>query len=218
MRVVPAARTSSARPRSAGHDDALLSSSSLPLAQYDEKPIGARNENSVLFSLDTLKAGARRGGPSSSPPRLPHSSPQTAADILGLSAGGAFSGMDATAALLSAPAVEAPAPIPVADAPQQRSRMDTTPPASRGKGQLLLIAAVVVGAVAVAGGAFVVLRSRLSATSPSASAEPTTGPSAPAAPPPAPVAAAPTTQVATAAPARLHPHRRPRPSRRRSRR
>ena len=208
-RAAPPARVREGRPRgadlfgssdSASQAEELLSSSSLPLAQYDEKPIGARNENSVLFSLDTLKAGARRGGPSSLPPRLPQSSPQTAADILGLSAGGALPGMDSMTALLSAPAVEAPAPMAVVEAPQQRSRMNTTPPTSRGKGQVLLIAAVVAGAVAVAGGAFVVLRSRMSATGTAASAEPTTAALGSAArPAEAPVAAAPTARVATAA-------------------
>jgi predicted Zn finger-like uncharacterized protein len=153
-----------------GGEAALLSSSSLPLSQYDEKPIGARNESSVLFSLDTLKAGVRRGSASSAPPRMLAAAPPTAADILGMSAGGALPGMDTSAALLSAPAVEQPlataprsARPPVPDTPY-RSKMDTTPPMSRRQASMLLIAAVLVTAVVVAGGVFFVLRSRLSST------------------------------------------------------
>src|SRR5260221_9946144 len=94
----------------AGGEAALLSSSSLPLAQYDDdKPIGARNESSVLFSLNTLKASAHRGGASSAPPRPLSASPQTAADILGMTTGGAMPGIGVTA-LLSAPPVDAPIP------------------------------------------------------------------------------------------------------------
>ena len=184
----------------ANAEDELLRSSSVPLEQYDEKPTGARNESSVLFSLDTLKAGARRGGATSAPPRMLTASPPTAADILGMTASGALPGMDSTAMLLSAPRVEAPAPVlPVAAAPV-RDR-DTTPPTMRNRTPLGLIAAILALAVAVAGAAFFVLRSHASppAAAGSAAAELAPSPSAtvaaaPAAPPPAP-----TTPVATAA-------------------
>ncbi len=188
--------------RDAAGEDALLNSSSMPLAQYEEKPIGARNENSVLFSLDTLKAGARRG-PSTVPPRFPQASAPTAADILGLSAGGALPGMDTGAALLSAPAVEAPVPV-FAPEPQSRSRMDTTPPTSRGKIPLVVVGLVVLGACAVAGGAFMMFEARQQSASPAASVSRTTATTEPnalpsAAVPPAPVAtqAAPASPVAT---------------------
>jgi predicted Zn finger-like uncharacterized protein len=175
----------------AGAEDALLGGSSLE--QYGEKPSGARNENSVLFSLNTLKASAPRS-PASAPPRLNTASPRTAADILGMSAGGALPGMDATAALLSAPAVEAPPPRPPPAAPQAR---DTTPPAARAKGRALMVAAVVAVAGAGAGGAFLVLRSRL-APQAVATAETTIKAAPPA---PSPGTPNPTTLVAAAAPA-----------------
>jgi hypothetical protein len=179
-------------------ENELLRSSSVPLEQYDEKPTGARNESSVLFSLDTLKAGARRGSSTSVPPRMLAASPPTAADILGMTAGGALPGMDSTAMLLSAPRVEAPAPpAPVAAAPV-RDR-DTTPPMMRNRTPLGLIAAILALALAVAGGAFFVLRSRVASvpSAGSAAAEPalTLSPSTLAAPPAG--SAEPTTPVAT---------------------
>jgi len=185
-------------------EDALLNSSSVPLAQYDEKPIGARNENSVLFSLNTLKAGR---GAVSNPPKPPVSAP-TAADILGMTASGALPGMDSSAMLLSAPAVVAPpppsAPVAVAE-PAARSRMDTTPPTSRGTGKLVMIAAVVLGAVAVLGGVVFVVRSRqphetVTAGSSSPSTEVKAAVAPPATAPAAPTPAAPTAPVASAAP------------------
>lgn len=131
---------------SAGSEDELLRSSSMPLEQYDEKPTGVRNESSVLFSLNTLKATAR--GPSSAPPKATLTSQPTAADILGLDANGALPGTDRNAPLYSAPMFQAPAAVLAAPEAPYRSRIDTTPPAFRSRKNALL-AAIVVGAAGV---------------------------------------------------------------------
>ena len=208
-------------------EDALLNSSSLPLAQYEEKPIGARNENSVLFFPGYLEGREVRTGE-----RAPAGGDRHVAH------GGGHSrndgerrapGMDPSAMLLSAPVVEAP--VPAALPPPQphvgRSRIDTTPPTSRGSGKIILLVAVVLGALAVMGGVVFVMRSRLSPepaassvaeanasavdpsvkanATPSATAAPaetvaaTAAPVAPQAA--APVAAAPPTPAAPAEPA-----------------
>lgn len=187
----------------AGAEEALLGSSAL--SQYDEKPIGARNESSVLFSLDALKAGARRG--SSAPPRMPSNPPQTAADILGMTAGGALPGMSASGSLLSAPAVEAPPVSPYAPTTPPRSKMDTLPPMMRPRRELPLPAIAVAAAIIVGGIAFFMVRARLSqprimeappvqsaaAARPTATEEPTTvvAKAAEPEPPPATATAAP---------------------------
>jgi predicted Zn finger-like uncharacterized protein len=195
---------------SAGAEEALLDSTAL--SQYDDKPIGARNESSVLFSLDALKAGSRRG--SSAPPRHAGAPQQTAADILGLSAGGALPGIAANnGSLLSAPAVDLPlAAIPTTP---PRSKMDTLPPVMRQRRPPLLPYAVAIGAFVIVVVAFLVIRdhakSRADAERAEAAAmaearpvEPTTTvakatePSAPTAPP------APAETQATA-PAQLAP-------------
>jgi predicted Zn finger-like uncharacterized protein len=187
----------------AGAEDELLRSESVPLSAYDEKPTGARNESSVLFSLDTLKAGARRGTPSSAPPRAAAAAPPTAADILGMSAGGA---LPSAPSLLSAPVMDArpppsaPPPLVRTEATVPRARMDTTPPTSRVKPKTGLLIAVIVGAVTVAGAAALVFKDRFMSPRPVAEAEAKPAPTvAPAKPPPPPVEA-PTTVVATAEP------------------
>ena len=100
---------------------------------YDDKPTGQRNENSVLFSLDSLKAGfvggapapAAKSAPSAPKPGAPRptqpSNPDdpfgmgASAGLAGMGAGGSplFS-MNANQALLTAPAPPEPKPIPVA--------------------------------------------------------------------------------------------------------
>jgi predicted Zn finger-like uncharacterized protein len=131
---------------SAGSEDELLRSSSMPLEQYDEKPTGVRNESSVLFSLNTLKATAR--GPSSAPPKATLTSQPTAADILGLDASGALPGTDRNAPLYSAPMFQTPAAVLAAPEAPYRSRIDTTPPAFRLRKNAVL-AAIVLGAAGI---------------------------------------------------------------------
>jgi len=120
---------------SAGAEDVASSAPSVPQAgssAYDDgKLTGARNENSVLFSLDALKAGFSPSAPSAakSSPKAPGKSGPGAArpqqtsnpdDPFGMSAaaglmggGGALFGAD-NQALINAPA---PPPPPVAAVP-----------------------------------------------------------------------------------------------------
>jgi predicted Zn finger-like uncharacterized protein len=102
---------------------------------YDDKPTGQRNENSVLFSLDSLKAGFvapaaapkdKGSKPSAPKPGAPRPTQPSNPDdpfgmgastgIAGLGAGGSplFS-MNANQALLTAPAPPEPKPIVVPD-------------------------------------------------------------------------------------------------------
>lgn len=86
-------------------------------AYDDEKPTGARNENSVLFSLDSLKSGFAGGAPRGGDAPAPRS----ADDPFGMGAGGiaAMGGMSTgfnlatNQALLTAPAPPEPAPKPM---------------------------------------------------------------------------------------------------------
>jgi predicted Zn finger-like uncharacterized protein len=99
---------------------------------YDDKPTGARNENSVLFSLDSLKAGfsgapapaADKGSrPSAPKPGAPRpqqiSNPDDvfgmgSSGVAGVGGGSPLFSMNANQALLTAPAPPEPKPIPVA--------------------------------------------------------------------------------------------------------
>jgi predicted Zn finger-like uncharacterized protein len=100
---------------------------------YDDKPTGARNENSVLFSLDSLKAGFVGSAPSAAPEKSKPSAPKPGAprptqpsnpdDPFGMGASAGLAGMGAggnplfslgaNQALLTAPAPPEPKPIPV---------------------------------------------------------------------------------------------------------
>jgi predicted Zn finger-like uncharacterized protein len=99
-------------------DDVATSAPHLPMAgtsAYDDKPTGARNENSVLFSLDSLKGGLapepkkssapKRSGPDTSDP-FAMSSPN---DLMSGAANPLFS-LNANQALLTAPAPPEPPP------------------------------------------------------------------------------------------------------------
>jgi predicted Zn finger-like uncharacterized protein len=143
----------------AGSEQELLSSSSMPLRDSREKPTGARNESSVLFSLNTVRAGV---GPTSAPPRglgAAPPPPPTAAEILGMDASGALPGVDMNAALATAPIAEPPPPQRIT-MPPTRERMDTLPPTGRRRGRPLMIAAVVFVAAAMVAALAVVLRAR----------------------------------------------------------
>jgi predicted Zn finger-like uncharacterized protein len=140
----PAATAKAAQPNThdlfgsldtAGSEDVATSAPSVPQAgstAYDDgKLTGARNENSVLFSLDALKAGFSPSAPAAakSSPKAPGKSvpgaarpqqPSNPDDPFGMSAasglmggGGALFGAD-NQALMNAPA---PPPPPVAPAP-----------------------------------------------------------------------------------------------------
>ncbi len=118
-------------------DDVDTSARGVPVlpgsSAYDDKPTGQRNENSVLFSLDSMKAGfaaspapAAPGKPAPSRPGAPRpaqpSNPDdpfgmgASAGIAGLGAGGnpLFS-LNANQALLTAPAPPEPKPVAPVD-------------------------------------------------------------------------------------------------------
>jgi predicted Zn finger-like uncharacterized protein len=99
---------------------------------YDDKPTGARNENSVLFSLDSLKAGfvgsapsvAEKSKPSAPKPGAPRpTQPSNPDDPFGMGASAGLAGMGAggnplfslgaNQALLTAPAPPEPKPVAV---------------------------------------------------------------------------------------------------------
>ncbi|MDF3071902.1 MAG: hypothetical protein K0R38_7503 [Polyangiaceae bacterium] len=94
---------------------------------YDDKPTGARNENSVLFSLDAMKAGFV-GGPSAASDRPKPNAPKAAPratqpsnpdDPFGMGGAAGLGGMgtgfslNANQALLTAPAPPEPKPVAV---------------------------------------------------------------------------------------------------------
>ncbi|HXK19756.1 MAG TPA: hypothetical protein VNG33_18220, partial [Polyangiaceae bacterium] len=100
---------------------------------YDDKPTGARNENSVLFSLDSLKAGFTGGAaapaadkgsrPSAPKPGAPRpqqvSNPDDvfgmgSSGVAGVGGGSPLFSMNANQALLTAPAPPEPKPLPMA--------------------------------------------------------------------------------------------------------
>jgi predicted Zn finger-like uncharacterized protein len=122
---------------SEGEDvDLATSARSVPTAPgataYDDKPTGQRNENSVLFSLDSLKAGfvggapkpAEKSRPSAPKPGAPRpTQPSNPDDPFGMGASAGLAGMgtggnplfslNANQALLTAPAPPEPKPISV---------------------------------------------------------------------------------------------------------
>jgi predicted Zn finger-like uncharacterized protein len=103
-------------------DDVATSAPHLPMAgtsAYDDKMTGARNENSVLFSLDSLKGGLT-GGPSGGEkkaakaparPGAPAEDPfaMGGGDVMGTGPAPLFS-LNANQALLTAPAPPEPPP------------------------------------------------------------------------------------------------------------
>jgi len=146
----------------AGADDEVdvavaTSAAALPQAGgrvEDQKMTGARNENSVLFSLDALKAGFSGPGPAKPEPKRPNARATAAADDpFGLSAGPAvgaapmFSLADNNA-LLTAPAPPPEPPKPVASV--HPGYAGEAPKASK-KG-LLVIGGVALILIAAAGG------------------------------------------------------------------
>ncbi|HEY3498064.1 MAG TPA: zinc-ribbon domain-containing protein [Polyangiaceae bacterium] len=102
-------------------DDVATSAPHLPMAgtsAYDDKMTGARNENSVLFSLDSLKGGLSGGGPSAekkapAPARKAPSAGGEDPFAMGgseLGGGSPLFSLNANQALLTAPAAPEPPP------------------------------------------------------------------------------------------------------------
>ena len=127
VKEAPAAREDLFGDVESAGSEAEAMSVEIPAEPESEKKIGARNENSVLFSLDALKAGMPGGAPAGGEagkkaPKAPApgslsygaaSSPVD--DLLGLGGGGgsgALFSADANAALLTAPVPEPPKPKP----------------------------------------------------------------------------------------------------------
>jgi predicted Zn finger-like uncharacterized protein len=156
----------------------------------DDKLMGQRNENSVLFSLDALKAGVsdapkpaavmKKGAP---PPRK-GSGPATAQqpsdpfgmggganDLMNLGGGGnpLFS-MNSNQALLTAPAAPEPPPARSTDLGLSGPMSVSSPTQKKGKGLIIgaviaVVGLIVIGAVAMSGG------DKSAETAPSATAE-----------------------------------------------
>lgn len=137
------------------HDPAYNAPAAEPAQHaYDAKPTGARNENSVLFSLDALKAGfggPAPGGPGQAPP--PPKQPGGKAnldDLMGFGGGGdnPLFGLGANQALLTAPAPEPepppPPPPPSVPPPGPGGQVASIPPPPARTNKVL---------IAVAGGA-----------------------------------------------------------------
>ncbi len=129
---------------------------------YDAKPAGARNENSVLFSLDALKAGF--GSSPSSPNAPPAPKPQTGGkanldDLMGIGGGGGnpLFGLSANQALLTAPAPPEPPPPPppksVPPSGVDGQFMSMAPPPARTNKVLIAVAGGAVLLVLLLGGA-----------------------------------------------------------------
>jgi predicted Zn finger-like uncharacterized protein len=129
---------------------------------YDAKPTGARNENSVLFSLDALKAGF--GGPAPAqqapPPRQQSGGKANLDDLMGIggSGGNPLFGLGANQALLTAPAPEPepppPPPPPSVPPPGPGGQVASiVPPPARTNKVLIAVAGGAVLLVLLLGGA-----------------------------------------------------------------
>lgn len=91
----------------AGSDEEEVATSAPILPQvgsskYEEKPTGARNENSVLFSLDAMKAGFAGPPPTkTAPERKKNSTGSTAGDPFGMGGGPLVAGLGGANTLFS---------------------------------------------------------------------------------------------------------------------
>ncbi len=144
----------------AADEEASMAAPSFPQvnSQEEVRPTGARNENSVLFSLDALKAGfsgaapSKNAPPSTPPPRGPAAG---ADDPFGLgSAGRAAAGpmfsLADNNALLTAPAPPEPPPKPAVAYAEPGGASIPAPGSKKG----LIIGAIAVLVVGGVGAAF----------------------------------------------------------------
>ncbi len=123
-----------------------------PTAAAEEKPRGARNESSVLFSLDALKAGVEAETAVAAPPAKLSDDPFNLGSGGG-TFGGGFGGFGNAADLLTAPVKEPPRPV------VQASPAVASAPKGGGQKRKGLLIGVVVGVLALGGAAFAMLGS-----------------------------------------------------------
>jgi predicted Zn finger-like uncharacterized protein len=106
--------------KTAEEEEVATSAPALPTAgstAYDDgKLTGARNENSVLFSLDALKGGMSPAPAAKPAPKRPGASPATNSDPFAmtpadLGGGNALFSLNTNQALLTAPAAPEPPPV-----------------------------------------------------------------------------------------------------------
>ena len=120
---------------------------------HDARPVGARNENSVLFSLDALKAGV---APAAKPPARPApmnplaSSGDGMSAIMNLSASPMFSAASNEALLMAPPPPEPPKPKPKPKIEEPVVASMAAPPPRSGNIVVVAIASVV-GTLVVVG-------------------------------------------------------------------
>jgi hypothetical protein len=139
----------------AGSEAEAVAAADQPLTA-EAKPVGARNENSVLFSLDALKAGVE---PTQEPPkRAPAPSPigSSSSDgmsaIMNIGAGGALFDPNANQALLNAP----PPPEPPKEKPKPKVEEPVvasmaTPPQKKGPNMVVVVGGSVLATLLIVG-------------------------------------------------------------------
>jgi predicted Zn finger-like uncharacterized protein len=142
----------------AGADEEEVATSAPVLPQpgstkYEEKATGARNENSVLFSLDALKAGFSGGKSEPAPPKTKSEPVRATEDpfgmgsapaVAGLGGGNSLFSLAANQALLTAPAPPEPRVAPAA-VPGSVGAPAPAPPQKK----LILFVGLAVGLLAV---------------------------------------------------------------------
>ncbi|MEB2310525.1 MAG: zinc-ribbon domain-containing protein [Sorangiineae bacterium] len=138
------------------HDAPAAAPSTPGSHAYDDKPTGARNENSVLFSLDALKAGVSAPrSPGAPPPRAASTGGSASFDDLmnlGGGGGGAIFGLGANQALLTAPPPPEPEPPPAAaSVPPSWQAGSVAPAAPASKNKRIVIIGVAVAALVALG-------------------------------------------------------------------
>ncbi|NRA34665.1 MAG: zinc-ribbon domain-containing protein [Polyangiaceae bacterium] len=162
-----------------------------------ESATGARNENSVLFSLDALKAGASRNAGDQAPVQ----SATPLSDLALLTATADIASEPDNQALLTAPVKSTPPPSSgnLHEPSIQIAPEANKPTSSGGKEKLVLVGGAAIGLL-VAAGAFLFLRNRADAPSAQLAAvqPPAAAAAAEMAPKPTSPAAAPPTTAATA--------------------
>ncbi len=126
-------------------------------AVVDDKPTGARNENSVLFSLDALKAGFAGPAPKQEPPKKGNAR-AAADDPFGLGGpnagsfggGGAMFSLADNSALLTAPAPPEPPKPKIVESFAPGAAMPEARSSKKGMIAVVIIALLIIGGGAAA--------------------------------------------------------------------